>query len=69
MQPDNPRLARDRADVRVMTEIGIISQLANARLEKIGGIPSAQFGLLSHFMRRGGEQSPAQLAAAFQFLP
>jgi len=66
MQPDNPRLARDRADVRVMTEIGIISQLSNARVEKIGGIPSAQFGLLSHFMRRGGEQSPAQLAAAFQ---
>ncbi len=49
-----------------MTEIGIISQLSNARVEKIGGIPSAQFGLLSHFMRRGGEQSPAQLAAAFQ---
>ncbi|MDP2258203.1 MAG: MarR family winged helix-turn-helix transcriptional regulator [Caulobacter sp.] len=66
MAPDTPRLARDRADVRVMTEIGIISQLSNARLEKTGGIPAAQFGLLSHFMRRGGEQSPAQLAAAFQ---
>jgi DNA-binding MarR family transcriptional regulator len=66
MQPENPRLARDRADVRVMTEIGIINQLSTARLEKTGGIPSAQFGLLSHFMRRGGEESPAQLAAAFQ---
>ncbi len=66
MQPDNPRLARDRADVRVMTEIGIISQLSNARLEKTGGLPAAQFALLSHFMRRGGEQSPAQLASAFQ---
>lgn len=66
MNPDNPRLARDRADVQVMTEIGIISQLSNARLEKISGMPSAQFGLLSHFMRRGGEESPAQLASAFQ---
>lgn len=66
MTPDNPRLARDRADVQVMTEIGIISQLANAKLEKEAGMPSAQFGLLSHFMRRGGEESPAQLASAFQ---
>ena len=66
MTPDNPRLARDRADVQVMTEISIISQLSNAKLEKISGLPSAQFALLSHFMRRGGEESPAQLASAFQ---
>lgn len=66
MSPDNPRLARDRADVQVMTEIGIVSQLSNAKMEKVTGLPAAQFALLSHYMRRGGEQSPAQLASAFQ---
>lgn len=66
MTPDNPRLARDRSDVQVMTEIGIVSQLSSAKLEKVSGMPQAQFALLSHFMRRGGEESPAQLASAFQ---
>lgn len=60
--------ARERPDVRVMTEIGIISQLSNARLERAlpQGLSAAQFAVLSHFMRRGGEESPAQLARAFQ---
>lgn len=59
---------KDRPDVRVMTEISIISQLANARLERSlpEGMSAAQFGVLTHFMRRGGEESPAQLARAFQ---
>lgn len=60
--------ARDRTDVQVLTEIGIISQLTNAMLERDlpAGMSAAQFGVLSHFMRRGGEDSPARLAAAFQ---
>jgi len=60
--------ARDRPDVQVLTEIGIISQLTNAMLERDlpAGMSAAQFGVLSHFMRRGGEDSPARLAAAFQ---
>lgn len=59
---------KDRPDVRVMTEIGIIAQLSNARLERSlpEGMSAAQFGVLTHFMRRGGRESPAQLASAFQ---
>lgn len=59
---------KDRPDVSVLTEIGIISQLSNAALERSlpAGMSAAQFGVLTHFMRRGGEESPAQLAKAFQ---
>ncbi|MDB5472397.1 MAG: hypothetical protein JWR84_3957 [Caulobacter sp.] len=59
---------KDRPDVSVLTEIGIISQLSNAALERSlpEGMSAAQFGVLTHFMRRGGEESPAKLAAAFQ---
>lgn len=59
---------KDRPDVSVLTEIGIISQLSNAALERSlpEGMSAAQFGVLTHFMRRGGEESPAQLAKAFQ---
>ena len=59
---------KDRPDVSVLTEIGIIAQLSNAALERSlpEGMSAAQFGVLTHFMRRGGEESPAQLAKAFQ---
>ena len=59
---------KDRPDVSVLTEIGIISQLSNAALERSlpEGMSAAQFGVLTHFMRRGGQESPAQLAKAFQ---
>lgn len=59
---------KERPDVSVLTEIGIISQLSNAALERSlpDGMRAAQFGVLTHFMRRGGEESPAKLAAAFQ---
>ena len=59
---------RDRPDVRVMTEIGIIAQLSQARLDRTlpGGLSAAQFGVLTHFMRRGGVETPAKLAKAFQ---
>lgn len=60
--------AKDRPDVRVLTEIGIIAQLSNARLDRTlpDGLSAAQFGVLTHFMRRGGADSPAKLAKAFQ---
>jgi DNA-binding MarR family transcriptional regulator len=63
-----PPSPKDRLDVQVLTEIGIISQLSANLLERNlpVGMSGAQFGVLTHFMRRGGEESPAKLAAAFQ---
>lgn len=60
--------AKDRPDVQVFTEIGIIDQLVTARLERSlpDGMSAAQFGVLTHFTRRGGAQTPVQLARAFQ---
>jgi len=59
---------KDRPDVQVFTEIGVIDQLATARLERAlpAGLSAAGFGVLSHFVRRGGRESPAQLAKTFQ---
>jgi DNA-binding MarR family transcriptional regulator len=59
---------KDRPDVQVFTEIGIIDQLVTNRLERVlpSGLSYAQFGVLVHFARRGGQESPAQLAKAFQ---
>lgn len=63
-----PPSPKDRPDVRVLTEISIIDQLSRAKLDRRlpAGMSGAQFGVLTHFMRRGGQESPAQLAAAFQ---
>jgi len=60
--------AKDRPDVQVFTEVGIIDQLVTARLERSlpDGMSAAQFGVLTHFSRRGGAQTPVQLARAFQ---
>lgn len=60
--------AKERPDVRVMTEIAIIEQLSRNKLERHlpPGISGAMFGVLTHFMRQGGQQSPARLAGAFQ---
>ncbi len=60
--------AKDRPDVQVFTEIGIIQQLVTTRVERSlpDGMSGAQFGVLTHFARRGGTETPAQLAAAFQ---
>jgi DNA-binding MarR family transcriptional regulator len=53
---------------RLFTEIGIISQLSGTRLERVlpEGMSRAQFGVLSHFVRLGGQWGPARLARAFQ---
>ena len=68
MQPSAVAKAKDRPDFMVFNEIAIIAQLAQNRLERSlpAGMSAAQFGLLTHFSRRGGEESPAQLASAFQ---
>jgi DNA-binding MarR family transcriptional regulator len=62
------RAPKDRPDVKVFTEIGIIDQLVCNRMERLlpPGVSRAQFGVLVHFARRGGQESPAQLAKAFQ---
>jgi len=66
--PSSMTAAKDRLDVQLLTEIGIINQLSVTLLERTipAGMSAAQFGVLSHFVRRGGEESPAQLASAFQ---
>jgi DNA-binding MarR family transcriptional regulator len=53
---------------RLLTEIGIIGQLATSRFER--GLPDnlrmSQFSVLNHLVRLGGEWSPVRLANAFQ---
>lgn len=68
MQQTKISAARLRPDFAVFNEIGIIAQLSRARLERTlpQGMTSAQYAVLNHFSRRGGEETPAQLASAFQ---
>jgi DNA-binding MarR family transcriptional regulator len=53
---------------RFFTEIAIIAQLSGTRLDRVlpEGMSRAQFGVLSHFVRLGGQWAPARLARAFQ---
>jgi len=53
---------------RFFTEIGIIEQLARNKLEQElpDGITMAQFTVLQHFARLGGEKTPLSLARAMQ---
>ncbi len=52
----------------LFNEIGIIAQLSGTMFERVmpDGMTLAQFTVLNHFVRLGGERSPAQLASAFQ---
>lgn len=52
----------------LFTEINIIAHLSSNELERVlpNGLSSAQFGVLNHFVRLGGEWAPARLARAFQ---
>ena len=61
-------MEQDPPAFRIFNEIGIISQLSSAVMERIlpHGLSMAQFGVLNHFVRLGGERTPARLAAAFQ---
>jgi DNA-binding MarR family transcriptional regulator len=53
---------------RLLTEVGIIEQLARNQLERRlpGDLKMSQFAVLNHLSRLGGEWSPARLAAALQ---
>ena len=52
----------------VLTEIGIIAQLANKAAERAlaDDMSMAQFSVLNHFSRRPEPENPSHLAAAFQ---
>ncbi|MGL4727455.1 MAG: MarR family winged helix-turn-helix transcriptional regulator [Bosea sp. (in: a-proteobacteria)] len=52
----------------LFNEIGIIAQLSQTIFERVmpPGMTLAQFTVLNHFVRLGGQRSPAALAAAFQ---
>ena len=61
-EPDTAQL------FELFNEIGIINQLASNRFERAlpEGLTTAQFSVLNHFVRLGGERSPKRLADAFQ---
>lgn len=67
-KPPAPAETQDQRYFRLFNEIGIIDQLATARFESAlpHGLTVAQFSVLNHFARLGGERSPAALADAFQ---
>jgi DNA-binding MarR family transcriptional regulator len=52
----------------VFNEIGIIAQLSQRLFESVmpAGMTLAQFSVLNHFVRLGGDRTPAALADAFQ---
>jgi DNA-binding MarR family transcriptional regulator len=53
---------------QLFTEIGILDQIGRTVAESalVSGLSLAQFGLLNHLVRLGGEWSPVRLARAFQ---
>jgi DNA-binding MarR family transcriptional regulator len=53
---------------QLFTEIGILDQLGRTVAESalVSGLSLAQFALLNHLVRLGGEWSPVRLARAFQ---
>jgi DNA-binding MarR family transcriptional regulator len=53
---------------QLFTEIAIVDQLARSMAERAmpNGLTMAQFGVLTHVTRLGGEWSPLRLARAFQ---
>jgi len=58
----------DPAAFRFFNEIGIIEQLARTRFDRVlpKSMTVAQFSVLNHFVRLGGERSLVELARAFQ---
>lgn len=60
--------AQDPLLFRFFNEVGIIDQLARAKLESVlpDGLKMSQFIVLNHLVRLGGDWSPARLANAFQ---
>jgi len=62
------KLSKESSVFRLLTEIGIIEQLARNQLERDlpDGLKVSQFIVLNHLVRMGGEWSPARLANALQ---
>jgi len=62
------RTPQDRPDIQVFAEIAAIDQLATTRIERAlpAGLTKAQFTVLDRLARRGGGETPAELARAFQ---
>jgi DNA-binding MarR family transcriptional regulator len=58
----------DPAAFRFFNEVGIIEQLARTRFDRVlpKNMSVAQFSVLNHFVRLGGERSLVELARAFQ---
>lgn len=63
-----PEKEQDPPIFQFFTEIGIIEQLARAKLERElpDGLKMSQFIVLNHLVRLQGKWSPARLASAFQ---
>ena len=53
---------------KVLTEISIISNLADREFEKLmpGGLTLAQFGVLNHLLRLGVQETIGEIASAMQ---
>lgn len=65
--PSPPDPARAALTFGVLTEIGIIAQLAGAAFEaSLPGWTTGQFGVVQHLIRRGDGKTPLDLARAFQ---
>ncbi len=67
-EPKPASLAGDPIEFAVMTEIGIISQLADTLFQSHlpKGMTVAQFSVLNHLLRLEEEQTISQLASAMQ---
>lgn len=64
MTPDDEQ----KVIYRFFTEVGIIQQLMDTKLESIlpGRMSSTQFGILGHLCQRSQGETPLQLSNAFQ---
>ncbi len=62
LQTNDPKI------VQLLTEVGIIEQLATNQLEQNlpDGLKVSQFAVLNHLVRLGGDWSPLRLANAMQ---
>ncbi|MEM7268029.1 MAG: MarR family transcriptional regulator [Pseudomonadota bacterium] len=62
------RLNQDPITFTIFTEIKIIEQLAELRIQRVlpHDLQVSQFAVLNHFSNLGGEKTPAQLAKVFQ---
>ena len=66
--PEVDKPSHEQLLFRLLTEIGIINQLAETAFERVlpHGLTRAQFTVLNHSVRMGDNKTPAQLAAVLQ---